>query len=124
MRLYCQNAAVVSKAVADINLENDHRTTKCASESHGTTARHSGAFRVVALSGWMQERFGNRFNFLRQSDEGDEMGVLVLPSLERNSGPLYIAKIVREERTSGRSYGSRTEPTQIGRVTQGVCKGV
>lgn len=59
-----------------------------------------GTFRVIPIYDWVQGQFGQHFNVLRQCTEdvaegqrSDEMGVLVLPTLERNSGPLYFAKI-------------------------------
>ena len=63
-----------------------------------------GSFRVVPLYDSMVQRFGQHFNFVRQwaedsateGQQGNEIGVLALPTLERNSGPLFIAKIVRE----------------------------
>ena len=86
-----KNAAVVSKAVAELNGENP-------------MPADGGSFRVVPLYDSMVQRFGRHFNFARQcagdtateGRQGSEMGVLALPSLERNSGPLFIAKIVRE----------------------------
>ena len=58
---------------------------------------------MIPIYDLMQRQFGQHFNFLRQYTEDivagqttDELGVLALPSLERNSGPLYIAKIVYE----------------------------
>ena len=63
-------------------------------------------FRVVPLYDLLQEQFGETFNLLRSccqdtvnmdGQTGDDTGVLVLPSAERNSGPLYIAKIMLEK---------------------------
>ena len=107
----CQNACVVSKAVHDANHNRDHnfkpnRKPNGAAVHGRLHPTEGGMFRVVPLYDLLQEQFGETFNLLRSCDKstvhmdgetGNDTGVLVLPSVERNSGPLYIAKIVHEK---------------------------